>query len=171
MRKLPILFNSKMIRAIFAGTKTQTRRTVPDLSNVDGRSTIYNLDNIAYAMIEGHGDVKLPYAYSDELWVRETFCKVKGQTLYKADEWDGDFKWRGAIHMPMLEARLWLKIESVRIEYLNSISETDAGAEGVFSESGQTHREAFKELWDSIYPGDWEENPRVVAYTFKVLEK
>lgn len=78
-------------------------------------------------------------------------------------------------------SRIALKIESVRIERLNEISEEDAKAEGASKEFecdiatfvgggklNPTFYLGFKHLWESINgPGSWAANPWVWVLTFK----
>lgn len=96
---------------------------------------------------------------------------------------------RPSIHMPRWASRILLEITDVRVERLNSISETDAEAEGIDMEalfdsqdcydciaghnmSGRpTATGAFKYLWESIYGSDsWQTNPWVWVIEFKRIE-
>lgn len=86
-------------------------------------------------------------------------------TIYNAE------RWRPSIHMPRWACRLVLPLVSIRVERVQDISEADVWAEGVrrtdFGWSDGTTgydtvtaRDAFRELWDSIY-GTWDANPWV----------
>lgn len=83
--------------------------------------------------------VKCPYGNAFEsnlLWVRETFSEKKGRLIYRAnvcskhDLPDG-FNWKPSIFMPKAAARVWLQLESIRVERLQQITEQDAIAEGI----------------------------------------
>ena len=89
--------------------------------------------------------------------------------------------WRPSIHMPRWASRITLEITGVRVERLNDISEKDAKAEGVIPVeyegmehpdnpwmSAQAHRDAFRDLWQSIY-GNWDANPWVWVYEFRKM--
>jgi hypothetical protein len=126
----------------------------------------------------------------DRLYVREAFsydsldCDRDG-TLppwYWADgnPEDGDWsKPKPSIHMPRWASRLTLHVEDVRVERVQEITEEDAAAEGAehrtalgkASVPNLTARCQFEVLWDSLHtkPGHrWEDNPHVVAVTFRV---
>ena len=142
MKERPILFSAPMVRAILAGTKTQTRRVVKPQPGCDPRD-------------DGHIDMgRCPYGQpGDGLWVKETFAIVP-RTAYRRSEgvqqtlrpdddhdaaiyragWDrsnGGFRWRPSIHMPRWASRITLEITGVRVERLQDISPSDAIAEGL----------------------------------------
>jgi hypothetical protein len=98
----------------------------------------------------------------------------------------GNWKWRPSIHMPRWASRLMLRVEDVRVQRLQGISEEDALAEGVTWPSGeqernirkwgdpQTARMRFADLWDSINAKrgySWESNCWVWAITFSRVER
>jgi hypothetical protein len=150
-RERPILFSAPMVRALLAGTKTQTRRVRKPGGN-------YRLDLVAPA--DG-GPSRCPYgAPGDRLWVREAWMpdppiddtwastqwagcregKIAGVPErfrhprfcnYAADWLHGPVLWTPSIHMPRWASRIALEVTNVRVERLQDISEADAIAEGV----------------------------------------
>lgn len=173
----PILFSAPMVRALLAGTKTQTRRVVtvpwykseralpysPCWDDVDG--TLYGSDEYgkwfpATKCLATHGRV------GDRLWVREAWRPVdengidvppgivvdreSGCTIrYRADcDYDRG-GWRPSIFMPRWASRITLELTDVRVERLQAISEADAMAEGCSTIIGPA-RGAYALLWDVI---------------------
>lgn len=158
MAERPMLFSGAMVRAILAGTKTQTRRVVkpqpPSGHDWAGWcvASTHQADEGKATWAAGFGPylrdahrVACPYGQpGDRLWVRETFQRFTddGETIYKADpsgfEAMNELKrneclearWRPAIHMPRWASRITLEITGVRVERLQDISEADAVAEG-----------------------------------------
>lgn len=155
MRERPILFSAPMVRAIIAGTKTQTRRMVkwPVLSKSDGaKQRIFGEADVAdlnalLADRQRHPLRKVcPYGQpGDRLWVRETWAQYPVElnpepcnAWYRAD---GRLppkvtKWTPSIHMPRWASRITLVVIGVRVERLQDISEEDAIAEGIERKDG-----------------------------------
>ena len=184
MKERPILFSAPMVRALLAGTKTQTRRIVKVPKRFEGFSSP------AHAGV----DFGCPYgAVGDRLWVRETWGLgfEDGEGGYSAIPWTGadpqkdgkafyraDFNdppdaprrpWRPSIHMPRWASRITLEITGVRVERLRDISQSDAMDEGVSVGSPATFQAvaAFRDLWESINgEGSWNENPFVWVVCF-----
>ncbi|HEU5088199.1 MAG TPA: hypothetical protein VFT99_12165 [Roseiflexaceae bacterium] len=139
MKERPILFSGPMVRAIFAGQKTQTRRVVKALS-IDHPDSSYaaqlDFERIHGGVLESILLGGCPYGQpGDRLWVRETWTEnAMGELLYKAD-WSGfeatGMGWKSSIHMPRAASRITLEITGVRVERIQDISEADAVAEGV----------------------------------------
>jgi hypothetical protein len=86
---------------------------------------------------------------------------------------------RPSIHIPKWSARIWLKVEKIRVGRIQDISEQDAWSEGIdmpayASASNLEYpspRKKFAELWDSIYKSrglGWKENPWVWVADFSV---
>ena len=158
MKESPILFSAPMVRALLAGTKTQTRRIVKarDLEWMDVHQGLREPDNAErcpYGQPGGRGF----------LWVRETWAEVPrheprtdedlpwredGRILvYAADlQWSGarqflcadgvlrwakPERWRPSIHMPRWASRITLEVTGVRVERLQDIDLADALAEGI----------------------------------------
>ncbi len=187
MKERPILFSAPMVRAILAGTKTQTRRVVKPRKDCDFGCELAPHELAGEA---NGGDFRNAYcAPGDRLWVREAFihepadycweasvsipCRP-ASTVYRADQ-EGDTRgagWKPSIHMPRSLSRITLEITGVRVERLQDISEADAAAEGVqakhAADADWTAREAFCVLWESINGGgSWDANPWVWVVEFK----
>ncbi len=161
MKERGILFSAPMVRALLAGTKTQTRRVVK-WRDVDAGLSLSFSGLRAYGYAQGwvlESDSRTstewrckptpcPYGQlGDRLWVRETFAgsiayerhgyplKDWGNKLwYVADGEPRSGQWtrpRPSIHMPRALSRITLEVTGVRVERLQDISEADAQAEGV----------------------------------------
>lgn len=167
--------------------------------------------------------IKRPYNPGDVLWVRETWTKEGGKYFYRADfdsdfldpceTLSGGYPhecayhpgcegcmrepqrifWRPSIHMPREAARIFLRVNNVRVERLQDITEDDAKAEGAQKmypytdpETGKTafllhddgtYRIGFFQIWDStIKPKDrvaycWESTPWVWVIEFERCDK
>lgn len=143
--------------------------------------------------------IKSPYEPGDILWVRETwYCENhmyqnnEGDALYRyvyrasSPEYPvnvgvGEHGWKPSIHMPREAARLWLRVENVRVERLQEISADQCYSEGVEKEAGEVGAEftrgIFSGIWDStIKKADlplygWAANPWVWVFEFERCEK
>lgn len=151
----PILFSAPMVRALLAGRKTQTRRTLyscshlradqpaPRTAAIDQRYPPPIAKNIGelWSLADWHKCVK-----GDRLWVKETWRTssahdgLKPSIIPPGDtvEYVADGPWqrvngktRVAIFMPRWASRLTLNVTDVRVERLQKISEEDSIAEGV----------------------------------------
>ncbi len=189
MKERPILFNGAMVRAILAGTKTQTRRLVKYIPALgDPEEWCHQrkmVDGIA-----GEHKKYCPHGLPGNLlWVKETCMNaLAGYSpvwFYRADsdQKPGDRHWRPSIFCTRAASRITLEITAVRIERLNDISEADAKAEGSYQkiwitsplsagamnarfERG-TYRDGYKDIWESINgPGSWAANPWVWVINF-----
>ncbi|CAM5194425.1 ASCH domain-containing protein OS=Bosea thiooxidans OX=53254 GN=SAMN05660750_03292 PE=4 SV=1 [Bosea thiooxidans] len=190
-RGRPILFSAPMVRALLAGTKTQTRRVfVPPAPYAP-------TDDISVGVAVGSIAPKIKVG--DRLWVREawrtTGCDGRSDYLPPRDlqphpawyEANGTApagelvgKLRPSMFMPRWASRLTLTVTDARVQRLQDISEEDAEAEGYPSKeqratSGVAEiRDAYpiawySWLWEQINGvGSWEANPWVAAYSFTV---
>ena len=165
----PVLFNGEMVKAILNNQKTETRRPIKGLA---GReiSHWHTISTGELSRPRGHdgefvsGSVRSPFGrVGGLLYVRETFCPrangmmrlEKIQTpFYRAtdakDPKPASWPWRPSIHMPTWAARIWLRVDSVRVERLQCIDTASAMREGV---SKHPHKAIadFSAVWDSIY--------------------
>jgi hypothetical protein len=195
MKEHPILFSDTMVRAILAGSKTQTRRIVKPqpLWVYDDTIPVKTQD------ADPKGAIRCPYGVpGDRLWVRETWQALTepnpshliaekpqpGDDIrYRATEpetWIPALPWRPSIHMPRWACRLVLEITDVRVERLQDISRQDALAEGIDMSAPQVaslveeYRPviAFAGLWESINAkrAPWKSNPWVWVIEFEEIE-
>lgn len=160
MADRPILFSAPMIRALLAGTKTQTRRGLkfqpaPGISIV--RKTIRPIDAAPYHSFERRsvygnyaGELEIKIKRGDRLWVREAWRTLQkwddlkpsylgddiSKITFEADPENRNKLWafgklRPSMFMPRWGSRLTLLVTDVRVEHLQDISEIDAICEGV----------------------------------------
>ena len=196
----PIIFSGPMVRAILAGRKTMTRRVchvspgaVRVMRSVESPGTFCSWDADGRLL---DVDFRCPYgAPGDRLWVRETWA-------YYPDDDGPDIvlmadggperveRWRPSIFMPRWASRILLRVEAVRVERLQEISDDDIEREGAILERGprgeflsaflgpngksqifDSPRVLWSAGWDSINgkrPGcAWADNPWVWVVTFQ----
>lgn len=147
MKETPILYKADMVRAYFAGYKTETRRLqgleavngVPDAWEYIGRteSGLYIFDNRYF---KGKRiETKCPFGgKGDALWGRETWApSFHGlDCLYRADEIDSELfpvnKWKSARFMPRYASRIYQPLTADPIpQRLWDMTEAEAIAEGI----------------------------------------
>lgn len=163
MRTKAILLNTDMVKAILAGSKTQTRRVVKYKKKISdekvGFTTFCNTSQFSVRGIHENGEwgesiFNLPFAVNDIMWVRETWqsssflCSDQSLNhsldnydyIYKASEngraWEQNtpkWKWRPSIFMPKKACRLFLQITRLKVERLQDITEESAKKEGVIA--------------------------------------
>lgn len=192
VRDRPIIYSDRdaaSIRALLDGRKTQTRRLAYSVRKT--RNPAMAEDPME--VVQSPWQKVKP---GDRLWVKENHClgsynleaakrrAALGQNpiAYGTDrsrlKQYTRFKWRPSIHMPRWASRLTLVVSAVKIERLQEISEEDAIAEGsqiplaelppAARKAAWTERQAFKHTWEALHgAGSWDNNPFVVAITFK----
>lgn len=178
MKERPILFSGPMVRALLAGTKTQTRRIIkpqPDSThhgfpywNVGGYRASWCRSAADGGPLAPANPLLCPYGQTgDRLWVRETFghfernenFKPGCEVFYRADGNCLELEpWRPSIHMPRWASRILLEITSVRIERLQDISDEDARAEGIECMAGDPEC-GYRNYLDQT-DQDWTLRPR-----------
>jgi len=158
MKEIPILFSAPMVRALLAGTKTQTRRVVKPQPPADGdrncgySAPVWGWTRNEMPSAEWH-KVRCPYGQpGDRLWVREAWRSTGDggrcdhmpprdmQAHHVWYEVDGKApqdecvgKLRRSMFMPRWASRITLEVTEVRVERLQDISDADAIAEGIES--------------------------------------
>lgn len=177
MTDRPILFSGAMVRALLAGTKTQTRRVInpqppsgfafvglyaPHLTAVFEDTSLEARDDHTF---------NLPFAPKDRLYVREAWRSAEAYDDLAPSEMGGDepiqYKADGAhqtwgypaiakigrqragMYMPRWASRITLVVTEVRVQRLQEISEEDALAEGVapFNDEAGLHFNARDAYW------------------------
>lgn len=152
MADRPITFSPAMVRALLAGTKTQTRRFLDAWCD---EPPAFVEDGIVTAFDESYRPYRWPNtkAVGDRLYVREHWRTVPGiddmaprdmiphlmPIRYEADEGRTSIidtlrasgRFRQAMHMPKWASRITLHVTEVRVQRLMDISDADAMAEGI----------------------------------------
>ena len=148
-----IPFSGMMVRAIFAGRKTKTRRVIrvaSDFFSPDVPISIRVEDLFATFVQEQNGSrltatTKIPYAVGDRLWIREAWHAPLGfdprppkaiplgtPIFYQADGVPvGAGRYRPGRFMCRWMSRAFCVVEGVKVERLQEIGDEDARAEGV----------------------------------------
>jgi hypothetical protein len=182
-----ILFSGPMVRALLAGTKTQTRRalrqplgTEPNRFGAPGERLWVREAFFAF----GRWDTRFNARKGRDEWFFTDMTLASGLAYrYQADEGPGAdpharreagaapaWHKRNALFMPRVAGRIVLEIVSVRVERLQDISEGDALAEGIVLDEGQTPVQAYRAVWERINgEGSWEANPLVWVVSFMRL--
>lgn len=185
-----MLFSGEMVKALLAGTKTQTRRAIRE-QPINPKPTcdegVWSDTKDPVTRLFGcpYGEV------GDVLYAKETFGinPDDGGYVYRATDPDWEtgegWKWKPSIFMPRAASRIDLEIVAIRVERLQDISEADAKAEGapwicvpLRSEGlvppsihGHGHKMGYFILWESIHgQGSWAVNPWLWCITFKRIK-
>lgn len=187
----PILFTTKMVRAILAERKSMTRRVIKSQPDhvYDYYTGSWECDTCGHCHL---CEPKPPYQPGDILWVRETWFKNEECLLYKASKYEKtkayhgrngwvQIKWRPSIFMPREAARIFLRVTNVRAERLQEISAHECVLEGIDTGDillntpkdgnfAEYAKEQFKRLWDSLNEKrgyGWDTNPWVWVIEFE----
>ncbi len=199
-RERPIIMGAESVRAILAGTKTQTRRVIKQAPHGDfwkpfaGPFAWHWETTIAPYSIEPRAGLRCPYGEpGDRLWIKEGFAVAytdgddrplaEPPVIYRLGALDpvpdGYTAWRSPLFMPRWASRLTLEVVAVRVERVQDISDDDVRAEGY---TRMTHggvyiargdRAAFREAWDGLNAKrgyPWSSNPWCWAITFRRAE-
>lgn len=167
MKEHPIIFSGPMVRAILAGTKTQTRRIVRadcqgyEKLDLGERGILYQGGMREQAWTKGGRWVRAPYAPGDRLWVREALRKSREYPGFGFGvKYDADYvqtahaagcptgycgralwPWKSTHltgrYCPRWASRLTLEVTEVCVHRLQEISEEDAKAEGMEFHDGR----------------------------------
>ena len=81
MTDRPIIFSAPMIQALLAGRKTQTRRVLKQTWSSDAQICKVG-SRWDWRLGTRGGEVKVPFAIGDRLWVREAWRSMEGQDQF-----------------------------------------------------------------------------------------
>jgi hypothetical protein len=195
MAEKPILFNTKMVRAILDGRKRQTRRIIkglplyePYFEEDEGRGFLMDSEDGQFYALENFSKIHP----GDVLWVRETWQRLSDfgewRYEYRADYEDDDplrldgmyITWRPSIHMPREAARIFLKVKDVRAERLQDMTPEECANDGGFEPEAIKAvgiAPLFGTLWNSTVNKDamarwgWAANPWVWVIEFERIDR
>ena len=183
-----IMFNDRfgLTKAVLEGRKTQTRRIMPHCTAIimQGRknflvSSHYTAEEIAKDLAE-FGSIHSPYKVGDILAIAQSYkdigCK-NDSPISNTAGWNNKMFVRSGL-MPH-----HTKIEQVRVERLQDISDMDCKREGIveayrgcywldgFYHTGDLPQIVYRELIDKISgKGTWDKNPFVFVYDFSLID-
>lgn len=215
MKPIPIFFLPELVKANFDGQKIVTRRNngLEGINQSPDEWIFHSYDInrkgkfCALFSNRSHPALKQvavsPFGMTDDtLWVRETWMNLnidfpdrdpiyvyKADLLYGNDY--GPINWKPNIHMPKDACRQFLKVESVRVERVQDITEEEAKLEGVtpgkFREGPNvmrgefqleidlnhgSYKDGFQYVIWQLYGRDfWNENRWVWRYRYDLTEK
>jgi hypothetical protein len=175
-----------MVRALLAGTKTQTRRALRGPAD-EARSRFGNPGDRLWVretfFAFGRWETRFNAASGRDEWYFVDMTLASGFSYrYEADDGPGDHPharreagaapaWhkRPALFMPRVASRIVLEVVQVRIERLHEISPEDAMAEGHGPGRMDDPVEAYRGVWERINgAGSWSANPSVWVVEFRV---
>lgn len=187
-REYPLLFSGAMVRALLAGTKTQTRRLDKRWMKVKAGDRLWVRETHARFCVGEGPDSPVPecvaYRATCDDGGRFDYVNGRGEAMNLAVT-----KWTPSIFMPRWASRLTLTATAdARLERLQDISPRDVIAEGIDYDqhkcgcercamtsqicpaTGSSLVMEYAELWDGINPKTpWASHPEVVVLTFARL--
>lgn len=187
----PMMFQDYNIKPIMAGQKDVTRRVLtPNIFKLDKDGNYMHNGNPHYLLhliaqdkvaireqngrwFVTHGWNTVAYfdcPYGDVgslLWVREAFVKYGDEITYKADYPHLEIDWSSPLFLHRKDARLYLRITSIRLERVTEITEDQAKREGcipfftadistfMHGSTGQllknaSYVESYRRMWQEI---------------------
>jgi len=176
-----------MVRALLAGTKTQTRRALRQPAGIE-RNRFGQPGDLLWVretfFAYGRWTTRFNPARQRDEWAFVDMTQACGHTWrYAADEGPGAdpqarrdagaapcWHKRSALFMPRAASRILLRIVDVRIERLQAIGAADALAEGLVPGTVADPVLAYRGIWEGINgAGSWDDDPLVWVVTFVQL--
>lgn len=175
MTERPVLFNSDMVRAILAGSKTTTLRPATHpLRRAQPGDVLWVRE--AWRVWSGFGETVVEYrADNTRIVIRNSGFAIQGGMVDIASplsdfdhaEWSHKHgrradSWRPSVHMPRHAARLLLTVTDNSVVDINNLTEADARADGFASLAD------LRAALATLYPG--ETVFLQIAFTVKATE-
>ena len=191
-----IMFNDKfcLTQAVLDGTKTMTRRVVPQ--SLLGKYDVWYEDFIYksvgeenYMSVDEYVLKRTAYNIGDVVAIAQSYKEIYPNADFEMI--DGNFMtesagWSNKMFVRVNLMKHHIRITEVKVERLQNIPDNDILREGILSPNGSkfsyindngmahafyTPREAFAYLIDKISgKGTWESNPWVAAYSFELVD-
>lgn len=146
--------------------------TISDWRNVKVGDRIWVRESLGYDAEYGHFYAATMPGSLGNASGRTYLCSLFDTDEAKTYSEDHLMPDRGvpSIHLPRRYSRITLEVTEVRVERLQSISESDARAEGMPADVANSPRVWYAGLWDDINGrGAWQSNPWVFAVSFRRL--
>lgn len=180
-----IMFNDKfgLTKAVLEGRKTQTRRIMLDMTAIimQGRKNSLILSHHSKEEIvkdlSEFGNNYCPYKVGDVIAIAQSYKDCAKSAMQDTPGWTNKMFVRADL-MPH-----HIKIERIRVERLQDISEEDCLAEGIYDLGNKyfyvdnlevicnTPKQAYSELIRKIQGSKiWNSNPFVFVYDFKLID-
>lgn len=189
-----IMFNDKfgLTQAVLDGRKTQTRRTMPThietrLRHLRVLAPSNWIKDWIDSALSKFGETMSPYKTGDIVAIAQSYKDCGAEVYY----WKQTPGWTNKMFVKANLMPHHIKIERVRIERLQDISEEDCLKEGIYEDGGndsfiphyfydyynsnsdgfKTPQLAYAHLIGKIGgKGTWEANPLVFAYDFALID-
>jgi hypothetical protein len=192
------MFNDKygLTAAVLAGTKTQTRRIINAMPK-DPKIAYGLEDEAGYVhLLDGYTVVaKSRFKFGEVVAVAQPYKDIREKSDKYLNEWCGIVACNGMdtvgydnkmfVRADLMPHRI--RIEKVRVERLQDISDEDCLEEGIdigIDDDGRTiwkyydsyyfdsPKDAYASIIDKISgKGTWESNPYVFVYEFKLVKQ
>jgi hypothetical protein len=174
-----LIFTDHSVLAMRAGLKTQSRRLVKLNTKIPTAAAERDLlDGLVKCPHGDPGDL----IWAREAWRDDVYIDASGEhdvVVFRAGhECADELKWRSPLFLEKRHARIWRRLDEVRVQRVQDITNADARAEGMPSTTfrqGYDARAQFCETWDSINGkragASWAANPWVWALTFSHAER
>lgn len=190
-----IMFNDKfgLTQAVLEYRKTQTRRTMPTHTETilrHSKDMLMSSDRTKEQIddaLSKYGETMSPYKTGDIVAIAQSYKECGTEASF----WEQTPGWTNKMFVKANLMPYHIKIERVRVERLQDISEEDCLKEGIYEDGGndsftpryfynydnsnadgfKTPQLAYAHLIDKIGGnGTWAANPLVFAYDFALID-